>query len=139
MKIFYSIVYFFFFVSTICAQNLDCCTSVSEVQETLEGDWLLKKDSRNKIYRFHFEKEKGEGEVDVLEELNLPPKAEHTGVSNDFEITESKVNITSDDTGFYIELIYSFGTVKERIKELSKNRLVYGKGTAEHVFTRDSD
>ncbi|GAA4281493.1 hypothetical protein GCM10022260_19140 [Gaetbulibacter aestuarii] len=117
------------------AQNFDCCNTVSEVQNTLEGDWLLKQDSRNKIYRFHFEK--GTGTVDVLEELNLPPKAEHTELNSDFEITESTVKISREKEGFYIELVYSFGSVKEQIKELNNKRLVYGHGPSRHVFIRD--
>ena len=135
MRILLSLLYFFILTGSAFAQNLDCCKSISEVQKALEGDWILKKDSRNKIYRFHFEN--GKGTVDVLEELNLPPKAEHTEMKDDFEITESSVKISQDEQTFYIELIYGFGNVKEQIKDLTKNRLVYGYGVAEHVFVRD--
>lgn len=135
MRILLSLLYFFILTGSAFAQNLDCCKSISEVQKALEGDWILKKDSRNKIYRFHFEN--GKGTVDVLEELNLPPKAEHTEITDDFEITESSVKISQDKQTFYIELIYGFGSVKEQIKALTKNRLIYGNGVAEHVFVRD--
>lgn len=118
------------------AQNLDCCKSVSEIKMVLEGDWLLKKDSRNKIYRFHFQQ--NDGRVEVLGELNLPPKAEYTVLKDVNEISESKVNISFKNDGYYIEFIYPFGSVTERIRILTENRLVYGSGKSEHILIRDA-
>ena len=117
------------------AQNLECCKSVSDVKKVLEGDWLLKKDSRNKVYRFHFQD--GAGKLEVLEELNLPPKAEHTAVEDAYEISESIVNISAKKDGYYIELVYTFGSVTERIRVLTEKKLVYGTGKSEHIFVRD--
>ena len=132
--------YFFslFFLSTISvfSQNLNCCKTISDVEKVLEGDWWLKKDSRNDIYRFHFRD--NEGFVEVLEELNLPPKAEHTKVVDEFEVKESEVKITLEKDKFYIELVYPFGTVKEPIKALSEKHLIFGSGDSERQFTRDT-
>ncbi|MFH4967906.1 hypothetical protein V8G61_06830 [Gaetbulibacter sp. M240] len=123
-------------ITLLCgAQNLECCHSISEVKKVLEGDWLLKKDSRNRVYRIHFQD--SAGKIEVLEELNLPPKAEHTAVEDAYDISESIVNISAKKDGYYIELVYTFGSVTERIRVLTENSLVYGTGKSEHIFIRD--
>ncbi len=118
------------------SQNLECCNNLNDVKKEIQGDWKLKGGSENLIYRFCFDKNKGF--IEVLEELNLPPKAEKT-IANELVFGDNStiVNIKSKKSVFFIELVYSHTSVSEQILVLNKDCFIYGKGESQHVFIKD--
>ncbi|XMO87147.1 hypothetical protein AAFN75_02430 [Algibacter sp. AS12] len=117
------------------SQNLECGQSIDSVKSTLAGQWKLKALNTNKTYRFWFNQDAGF--VEVLEELNLPPKAEHTEIGRLVKNDQAAVNIKLIEGVFFIEMVYPFGTVSEQIVKLNKNTFVYGQGTTAHYFVKD--
>ena len=117
------------------SQQLGCCKSTDDVKKRIQGDWKLKDGNQNIIYRFIFDEDLGR--IEVLEELNLPPKAEKP--SNDilFLDAETKVRINLKEGIFYVNFIYPYATVSEVIIELNETTFSYGKGTSKKIFLRD--
>lgn len=119
------------------SQNLACCKDVEAVKNAIKGDWKLKEYNENLIYRFSFFKDKGF--IEVLGELNLPPKAEKT-IGNEIVIDDHTiVEITYDKGLFFIDLIYLYGKVSEQILVLNDETFIYGKGESQHTFVRDKN
>lgn len=117
------------------SQNLACCNDSEAVKKAIAGDWKLKGDTKNVIYRFSFESDKGF--VEVLEELNLPPKAEKT-IGNEIAIDDNTIVKIQHEKGlFYINIIYLYGEVSEPILELNDENFIYGKGASQYVLIRD--
>lgn len=117
------------------SQNLVCCNNIEEVKKVIQGDWKLIGETKNVIYRFSFNNNKGF--IEVLEELNLPPKAlvnHHADLIID---EHTLVNIKSKNGRFFIELISMYYQISEQIFVLNDEKFVYGKGQFEHVFIRD--
>ena len=119
------------------AQNLTCCNTISEAKSLIEGDWKLKGDSKNVVYRFSFSKDKGF--IEVLKEMNLPPKAEKTRgdeiIINDHET----FNIILKQDVYYIEIQSLYYEIMDQILVLDEKHFVYGSGDSQHVFIRDDD
>jgi len=129
------IVVLFIFSINSSSQNLKCCKNIDEVKKAIQGDWKLKDGNENVIYRFSFEKQKGF--IEVLEELNLPPKALETN-DEDVIINEHTIfDVKSKNSLFFIDLISLHYEVSEQIYVLNENYFVYGRGQSEHVFKRD--
>jgi hypothetical protein len=119
------------------SQNLRCCKNIDEVKRSIQGDWKLKGANQNIIYRFRFDKDKGY--VEVLEELNLPPKAEKSRTDVLFVDDETVVNVKLKKDVFFIELVYQFGSVSEAILELNEAAFIYGKESSKKIFIRDKN
>ena len=119
------------------SQNLDCCKTLQDVEHKIAGEWKLKGISNNLTYRFSFTQ--GHGIVEVLEELNLPPKAEQIEYRNTPLDTNPSIYITVINNVFFMNIKYHFGAVSEPISELSEARFVYGETGFEHVFVRDKN
>ncbi|MCF7560414.1 hypothetical protein L3X39_07175 [Sabulilitoribacter multivorans] len=125
------------YVSICFSQNLECCKTIQEVEQAITGDWKLKGDTENVIYRFTFGNKNGY--VEVLEELNLPPKAENKDVNGLVNDDHTLVKIKYDKGLFYIDLIYLYGDVSEPINVLNKESFIYGIGDSKHIFIRDKN
>jgi len=122
-------------VSICFSQNLECCKTIQEVEQAIAGDWKLNDGNRNVIYRVSFNKNKGL--IEVLGELNLPPKAEKT-IGNELVIDDQAlVNIILKNGVFYIELTNLDYGFSEQIVELNDKIFIYGMGDSKHVFIRD--
>lgn len=127
-----------FGISIMCfSQNLSIFKDVEAVKKAIGGDWKLKGEAKNVIYRFGFNEEKGF--VEVLEELNLPPKAEKT-IGNEIIINQhANVKIKYNEGVYFIELIYDYGSISEQILVLNDYNFIYGKGDSQHVFIKDKN
>lgn len=117
------------------SQNLTCCKTISEVKSLVEGDWKLEGDSKNVVYRFSFSGDKGF--IEVLKEMNLPPKAEKTReddiIINDHEIFK----ISLKKQTYFIEIQSLIYTVIEQILVLNESNFIYGNKNSKRIFTRD--
>ena len=101
----------------------------------MEGDWKLQGDTKNVIYRIWFVKDTGF--IKVLEELNLPPKAEETfGGKSDLE-GQTLVDVKFENGRFFMDLIYIYGEVYEPISVLNNDRFIFGEGSSKHVLIKD--
>ncbi len=117
------------------SQNLACCKTISEVKSLIKGDWKLKGDSKNVVYRFSFSGDKGY--IEVLGEMNLPPKAEKTR-ENDIIINDHEVfKISLKKQTYFIEIQSLTYTVIEQILVLNQSNFIYGNKNSKRVFTRD--
>ncbi|WP_396601744.1 hypothetical protein [Algibacter sp. R77976] len=117
------------------SQNLECCKTISEVKKYIVGDWKLEGDSKNVVYRFSFSKTKGF--IEVLQEMNLPPKAVKTR-ENDIIINDHEIfNIQSKQGHYFIEIQSLYYEIKEQILVLNDTNFIYGSGDSKHVFIRD--
>lgn len=119
------------------SQNLECCNSIESVKKAIEGEWKLKGQSENLIYKFWFNEQNGF--IEVLEELNLPPKAEHTQLGSLFMDEQVQTQIKLINGAFFIEVNYPFDAVSELISKLNQNTFIYGKGASQHVFIKDAN
>ena len=119
------------------SQNLECGNNIDIVKKAIVGNWKLKENNNNKIYRFWFNQENGF--VEALEELNLPPKAEHTQLGGLIINEQVPIKIKLVEGHFFIEIIYPFGVISEQIYKLNKNTFVYGKGVSEYHFVKDTN
>ena len=117
------------------SQNLECCNNVEEVKSAIKGDWKLKKGNQNMIYRFIFNDDKGI--IEVLEELNLPPKADNNYYEKPIMEELTNINIKFDNGVFFIELTNLHYEISEQIFVLNEEYFIYGKGASEHAFIRD--
>lgn len=117
------------------SQKLECCNNIQDVQKAIEGQWKLKGHSEILIYKYSFNKEGGF--IEVLEELNLPPKAAQHQYESIIGHEGVAINIKLIKGIFFIETKYAFGNVLEPIIELNKNRFIYGKGNTKRVFIKD--
>ncbi|SHJ16564.1 hypothetical protein [Algibacter luteus] len=117
------------------SQNLKSCKSVDDVESLIEGDWKLKNDTKNVVYRFSISNHKGF--IEVLPEMNLPPKAEKT-TENEIIINDHENFIIVLKRGnYYIEIQSLYYQMTEKITVLNKINFVYGKGKSQHTFIRD--
>lgn len=131
--VFISILY----VSICFSQNLECCKTIQEVEQAITGDWKLNDGNRNVIYRFSFNNNKGL--IEVLGELNLPPKAEKT-IGNELVIDDQAlVNIILENGFFYIQLTNLYYEFSEKILELNDKNFIYRIGDSKHIFIRDKN
>jgi len=119
------------------SQNLDCCKTIQDVKNKITGEWKLKGVSSNLTYRFSFTDAKGI--VQVLEELNLPPKAEQTENNRTPLDSNASIHITLIRNMFFMNIKYDFGEISEPISELNESRFVFGEQGFEHVFTLDKN
>ncbi|WP_332243922.1 hypothetical protein [Flavivirga spongiicola] len=104
-----------------------------DVKKIIKGDWKLKGEAKNGIYRFSFDTG-AKDFLEVLKELNLPPKAQGPQSKN-----YTIVNIKLENEAFFIELIYPFGKTSEKILVLDKENFVFGQGESKRVFVKDQD
>jgi hypothetical protein len=117
------------------SQNLKSCKSVDDVESLIEGDWKLKNDTKNVVYRFSISNHKGF--IEVLPEMNLPPKAEKT-TENEIIINDHEnFTIVLKQGNYYIEIQSLYYQMTEIITVLNKTNFVYGKGKSQHIFIRD--
>ena len=117
------------------SQNLKSCKSVDDVESLIEGDWKLKNDTKNVVYRFSISNHKGF--IEVLPEMNLPPKAEKT-TENEIIINDHENFIIVLKRGnYYIEIQSLYYQMTEKITVLNKTNFVYGKGKSQRTFIRD--
>ncbi|WP_111309643.1 hypothetical protein [Confluentibacter sediminis] len=117
------------------SQSLECCHNVEEVKKAIEGDWKLKGDTRNVVYRIWFVKDKGF--IEALEELNLPPKAEATYSGKSAIEEQTLVDVTFENGLFFMDIMYGYGEVLEPISVLNNDNFIFGKGVSQHVFIKD--
>lgn len=117
------------------SQNLECCKTIQEVKLAIEGDWKLKKGNQNITYRFIFNNNKGI--IEVLEELNLPPKAAVSYYEKPDINGQTMVNVEFKNGVFFIKLSNLIFEVSEQIFVLNDEYFIYGNGASEHVFIRD--
>ena len=75
------IFFFIFFPVILFGQKLNCCKTVEEVKQTLEGEWIRKDINSEIIYHFWFEGEQG-----GLEEM------EKTDVEGEYLIVSCQPN-----------------------------------------------
>lgn len=116
-------------------QNLKSCKSVDDVESLIEGDWKLKNDTKNVVYRFSISNHKGF--IEVLPEMNLPPKAEKT-TENEIIINDHEnFTIVLKQGNYYIEIQSLYYQMTEKITVLNKTNFVYGKGKSQQTFIRD--
>ena len=116
-------------------QNLKSCKSVDDVESLIEGDWKLKNDTKNVVYRFSISNHKGF--IEVLPEMNLPPKAEKT-TENEIIINDHENFIIVLKRGnYYIEIQSLYYQMTEKITVLNQTNFVYGKGKSQRTFIRD--
>lgn len=116
-------------------QNLKSCKSVDDVESLIEGDWKLKNDTKNVVYRFSISNHKGF--IEVLPEMNLPPKAEKT-TENEIIINDHEnFTIVLKQGNYYIEIQSLYYQMTEKITVLNKTNFVYGKGKSQRTFIRD--
>ncbi|MDX1772629.1 hypothetical protein DFR65_101184 [Oceanihabitans sediminis] len=97
------------------SQNLECCSSKEEIEETLSGYWKIKDDSSKSLYHFWFENGRGNVEnVETTESLGkyLSVKGSH-----------SYLYIKEEDASFALEYIFKFGNWISTIKKLDKHNL----------------
>lgn len=128
------IVFSLFFFSGV-SQNLTCCKTISEVKSLIKGDWKLKGDSKNVVYRFSFSEDKGF--IEALKEMNLPPKAEKPhnveNIINHHEIFSIK-----SKQGIFSVVIQGLNyEMVEQIFALNETSFIYGKGNSRRVFIKD--
>lgn len=117
------------------SQNLKSCKSVDDVESLIEGDWKLKNDTKNVVYRFSISNHKGF--IEVLPEMNLPPKAEKT-TENEIIINDHEnFTIVLKQGNYYIEIQSLYYQMTEKITVLNKTNFVYGKGKSQRTFIRD--
>ena len=117
------------------SQNLKSCKSVDDVESLIEGDWKLKNDTKNVVYRFSISNHKGF--IEVLPEMNLPPKAEKT-TENEIIINDHENFIIVLKRGnYYIEIQSLYYQMTEKITVLNQTNFVYGKGKSQRTFIRD--
>lgn len=116
-------------------QNLKSCKSVDDVESLIEGDWKLKNDTKNVVYRFSISNHKGF--IEVLPEMNLPPKAEKT-TENEIIINDHEnFTIVLKQGNYYIEIQSLYYQMTEKITVLNQTNFVYGKGKSQRTFIRD--
>lgn len=118
------------------SQNLDSCKTVAQVKNLIKGDWRLKGDTKNVVYRFSFYK--NQGFIEVLPEMNLPPKAEKTKDSDMIINKKSAFNIQLKQEAFFVVIQNLNYEVTEKIEVLNKSNFIYGKGHYQHVFIKDN-
>jgi hypothetical protein len=119
------------------SQDLKKCKNLSDVKSLIEGDWKLKGDSKNVVYRFSFSNNKGF--IEVLQEMNLPPKAEKT-TENEIVINDHEMfNILSKQGGYFIEIQSLTYKIIEEIVVLNDTNFIYGKDASRHIFIRDKN
>ncbi|WJJ96077.1 hypothetical protein [Algibacter luteus] len=117
------------------SQNLKSCKSVDDVESLIEGDWKLKNDTKNVVYRFSISNHKGF--IEVLPEMNLPPKAEKT-TENEIIINDHEnFTIVLKQGNYYIEIQSLYYQMTEKITVLNQTNFVYGKGKSQRTFIRD--
>jgi hypothetical protein len=134
MKDFFKIIVLLVSIN-LFSQDFECCKNINDVKKAIQGDWKLKGGNENLIYRFLFDTNKGL--IEVLEELNLPPKAEKTIRKELVFDDRTIVNIKSKKGVFFIELVYLHTTVSQKILELNEDHFIYGKGESQHIFIKD--
>ena len=126
-----------FSVLNTFSQDLKSSRSINEVEALLQGDWKLKDDTKNVVYRFSFSNHKGF--MEVLPEMNLPPKAEKT-TENEIIINQHQTfNIASKQGKYFIEIQNINYKITEKIIVLNTTRFVYGKAAAQRIFIRDKN
>ena len=94
------------------AQKLECCNSINEVAEKLEGNWVKKNEDSNLIYQFYFKGEIGgifELKKEDIESGRIPLKS-----------CQPVLKIIKNIFGYKIEFISMSGSVKGRIKHLDE-------------------
>ncbi len=117
------------------SQNLECYKTIQEVQQAINGDWKLKNGNQNITYRFIFNDDKGV--IEVLKELNLPPKAADPYHEKSVMEEQTTIDLKLDNGVFFIELTNLQYGISEPIYVLNEEYFIYGKGDSEHVFVRD--
>lgn len=118
------------------AQNLHSCETVDDVKSLIAGDWKLEGDSKNVIYRFSFSGDKGF--IEVLKELNLPPKAETNNADTMIIYDHEIFNIVSKQSTFFISIQSLYYQIIEEIEVLNKSNFIYGRGNSRHIFIKDA-
>jgi hypothetical protein len=104
------------------SQKLECCQSIEEVIEKLQGNWLLKNDHSNLIYQFHFNGEIGRIYEFKKENLESGRITVNSG--------QPVLKLTKNIFGYKIEFIGMSARVKGRIKLLDNNSFIFNiKGT----------
>lgn len=117
------------------SQNLSCCKTIKAVEMALRGEWKLQGKSNTISYKFSFNNQKGF--IEVLPELNLPPKAQHTQLGALVVNQKEIAHIKKVGDHFFIEIVYAFGSVPKQIFKLNKTTLIYGKGQQQQIFIKD--
>lgn len=117
------------------SQNLSCGKTTVAVKKALTGEWKLQGGSQTISYKFSFSNHKGF--IEVLPELNLPPKAQQTNIGTLVVNQKEIVNIKKVGDNFFIEIVYAFGAVAKQIYQLNETTLIYGKGDQKQIFKKD--
>ncbi len=120
----------------VFSQNLSCGKTVVDVEKALTGEWKLQGNIKTISYKFSFSNKKGF--VEVLPELNLPPKAQHTNLGTVVYNLKKIANIKKDGDHFFLEIVYDFGSITKQIYLLNDTTFIYGKGQQEQVFVKDT-
>jgi hypothetical protein len=97
-------------------QKLECCNSIQEVTESLEGNWIIKNDDSNSIYQFYFNGEIGgiyELKKEDLENGRIPIRS-----------CKPVLKIIKNIFGYRIEFISMSGSVKAKIKHLDNKSFI---------------
>jgi hypothetical protein len=98
------------------AQKLECCNSINEVVEKLEGNWVKKHEDSNLIYQFYFN-----GEIGGIFELK---KEDLESGKTHIRDCRPVLKITENIFGYKIEFISMSGSVKARIKHLDNKSFI---------------
>ena len=112
----YLIAIILIFPSLIIAQELECCKSEKDIENTITGYWKIKDDNSKSLYHFWFEN--GRGNVETVQTTETVGKYIHVDKSHSY------IYIKKEDDFYILEYIYKYGKWTSIIKQLDSNNLV---------------